>query len=92
MKTNLKVILAAASLATLASPVLAQSLINRVYDERPAVSISNAYGSGAAYGAGAGLRTERGVRTVRSAPVIERSQIQIDDAEHVAFPQQSNGN
>jgi hypothetical protein len=86
MNTNLKVILAAASLATLASPVLAQSLINRVYDERPAANISNAHGSVA------GLRTERSVRAAHTAPVVEKKQIRLDDAEHVAFPQQDNGN
>jgi hypothetical protein len=86
MKTNLKVIMTAISLATLASPVMAQSLINRAYVEQPAADISNARGSVA------GLRVERNARTERAEPVIGRSHIQVDDAVHVAFPQQDNGN
>jgi hypothetical protein len=86
MKTNLKVILAAVSLATVASPVMAQSLINRPYVEQPAADISNARGSVA------GIRVERSARTERAAPIAGRSHIQVDDAVHVAFPQQDNGN
>jgi hypothetical protein len=85
MKTNLKLIAAAIGLATLASPVMAQSLINRAYVEQPAAAadISNARGSVV------GVRAERAART---APVIERNQIHVDDAVHVPFPQQDNGN
>ena len=63
MKTNLKVILTAAGIAVLASPVMAQSPSR----------LHNAHGS------------------VATAPVVEGSQIRIDDAVHVAFPQQSGG-
>jgi hypothetical protein len=84
MKTNLKVIAAAIGLATLASPVMAQSLINRAYIEQSAAAdISNARGSVV------GVRAERAART---APVVERNQIHVDDAVHVPFPQQDNGN
>ena len=81
MNTNLKVILTAISIATLASPVMAQSLTTRPYVGESAANISNAHGSVA------------GARRERVAPVIERNQIHIDDAVHVPFPQQSaNGN
>jgi hypothetical protein len=83
MKTNLKVILAAASLATLASPVMAQSLINRAYIERPTANISNAYGSVAGVQA---------ARTSRTAPATGSNPYHINDAVHVPFPQQDNGN
>jgi hypothetical protein len=62
MKTNVKVILAAAGIAVLASPAMA----------RTASSIHKAHGS-------------------VTAPVVEGSQIRIDDAVHVPFPQQSEG-
>jgi hypothetical protein len=80
MNTNLKVILTAVSIATLASPVMAQSLTTRPYVGHSAADISNAHGSVA------GARKER---TERVAPVVERNQIHIDDALHVPFPQQS---
>jgi hypothetical protein len=78
MKTSLKVILTAVSIATLASPVVAQSLITRPDVGESAANISNAYGPVA------GARRER---THRVAPAIERSQIHIDGAGHVPFPQ-----
>ena len=86
MNTNLKVILAAVSLATLASPVMAESWFNNAYNlERPAAAdISNAHGSVAG--------APHTARTMRSAPVTERSQVQVGDAVHVPFPQQDNGN
>ncbi len=76
MNTNLKVILTAISIATLASPVMAQSLTTRPYVAASAANISNAHGS------------VSGARRARVAPVTERNQIQIDDAVHVQFPQQ----
>jgi hypothetical protein len=63
MNTNLKVILAAISLAALASPVMAQSLITRPDVGEPAAS--NAYGTVDA----------RREHMERAAPVIQRDQI-----------------
>jgi hypothetical protein len=80
MNTNLKVILTALSIATLASPVMAQSLTTRPYIGQSAANISNAHGSVA------GARRER---TERVAPAVERNQIHIDDAVRVPFPQPS---
>ncbi len=79
MNTNLKVILTAISIATLASPVMAQSLTTRPYAGTSAVDISNAHGSVA------GARRQQ---TERVAPVTEGNQIHIADAVHVQFPQQ----
>lgn len=57
MKTSLKVILTAVSIATLASPVMAQSLITRPYVGEWAANSSNADGAVAgARGAGGGER------------------------------------
>jgi hypothetical protein len=72
MRTSLKVILAATAVATLASPVMAQSESHR----HAASEISKARGS---------------VARTRTAPVIQRNQMQLDDAVHVPFPQQSGG-
>jgi hypothetical protein len=69
----MKVILAATAIATLASPVMAQSESHR----HATSGISNAHGS---------------VTRTRTAPVTQGNQVQIDDAEHVPFPQQSGGN
>jgi hypothetical protein len=74
--TGLKVIVAAAAIAALASPVMAQSASSR-HGVPWAASVSNARGSVA--------------RAPRGAGVIEGNQIHVDDAVHVAFPQQSNG-
>ena len=79
MNTNLKVILTAIGIATLASPVMAQSLTTQPYVGASAANISNAHGS---------VSGARRARTERVAPVTERNQIQIDDAVHVQFPQQ----
>jgi hypothetical protein len=83
MNTNLKVILTAIGIATLASPIMAQSLTTRPYVGQyvgqSAADISNAHGSVA------GARKER---TQRAAPVVESNQIHIDDPLHVPFPQQ----
>jgi hypothetical protein len=82
MRTSMKVILTAMSVAVLASPVMAQS------EPRPqaapsatTTTISNAHGSAA--------RTH----TTRPAPATntEGSQIRLDDCVHVAFPQCSGG-
>jgi hypothetical protein len=74
--TGLKVILATAAIAALASPVMAQSVSSR-HAAPWAGAVSNAHGSVA--------------RAPRGAAVIEGNQIHLDDAVHVAFPQQSNG-
>jgi hypothetical protein len=74
MKTSLKVMMAAISIATLASPVMAQSLITR-----PDVGdVSNAH---------APVADSHRERTERAAPILERNQIHIDDA--VPFSRQS---
>jgi hypothetical protein len=65
MNTNLKVILAAISIATLASPVMAKS---NSHDAAPAAGYS------------------------RTAPAVQGNPYHIDDAVHVAFPQQDAGN
>jgi hypothetical protein len=65
MNTNLKVILTAISLVTLASPVMAQSLITRPDVGDPAASNSS-------YGTVADARREH---MGRVAPVIQRDQI-----------------
>jgi hypothetical protein len=73
MRTNLKVILTAVSVAVLASPAMAQ------YESHvpPVTSISHAHGSAAH------------AHTGRLAPgtITEGSQIRLDDCVHVAFPQ-----
>jgi hypothetical protein len=66
MNTNLKVLLTAMSIATLASPVMAKSDSHR-YAAQPEAGIS------------------------RTAPVSQGNQIHINDAVHVAFPQQDSG-
>jgi hypothetical protein len=72
MKTSLKVVMAAASIATLASPVMAQSLITR-----PDVGdVSNAHASVA----------DSRSRRERVAPADERNQARIDDAAPFAQP------
>jgi hypothetical protein len=88
MNTNLKVLLTAIGIATLASPVMAQSMTNRPYVGTSAVDISNAHGSvlSNARGSVAGARRER---TERVAPITEGNQVHIDDAVHTPFPQQS---
>ena len=80
MNTNLKVILTAISIATLASPVMAQSLATHRYVGASAANIANAHGSVA------GARRER---TERVAPVVDTNQLYVDDALRVQFPQQS---
>jgi hypothetical protein len=74
MRTNLKVILTAVSVAVLASPAMAQSESHAV---PPAASISHARGSAAH------------AHTGRLTPgtITEGSQIRLDDCVHVAFPQ-----
>jgi hypothetical protein len=83
MNTNLKAILTAISLATLASPVMAQSLITRPDVGESAAHFSNPYG------AVAGVRREH---MDRMAPVTRRDQIHTGNAVHVPFPQQDGGN
>jgi hypothetical protein len=75
MRTNLKVILAAAAIAVLASPVMAESASHP--PAAPAASIANARGSVAH------------TRTNRLAPAaaVQGSQIRLDDCIHVTFPQ-----
>jgi hypothetical protein len=74
--TSLKVILASAAIAALASPVMAQYASSR-HAAPSAATISNARGSVA--------------RAPRGAAVIEGNQFHVDDAVHVPFPQRSNG-
>jgi len=74
--TSLKVMLAAAAIAALASPVMAQSASSR-HAAPWAGTVSNARGSVA--------------RAPRGAAVIEGNEIHVDDAVHVPFPQRSNG-
>jgi hypothetical protein len=76
MRTNLKVILAATAIATLASPVMAQSESHRY---AAATSVSADHGAAAR------------ARTPRVAPAIEGNPFHIDDAVHVPFPQDGRG-
>ena len=62
MTTSLKMILATAAIAALASPVAAQGLVTRAYITNPAPSISNAHGS------------VGGARRKLEAPVAEQNQ------------------
>jgi hypothetical protein len=75
MRRNPKVILAAAAIAVLASPVMAQAESHR--HAAPSASIANARGS------------VGHTRTGRFAPAVpvEGSQIRLDDCIHVTFPQ-----
>ena len=75
MRTNLKVILAAAAIAALASPVMAASASHR--HAAPSASIANARGSVAH------------TRTNRLAPgvAVEGGRIRLDDCVHIPFPQ-----
>lgn len=76
MKTSLKVILTAMTVAVLASPVMAQP---ESHPHAASASISHAHGSAA--------RTHAG----QLAPV-ESNQVHVDDCVHVAFPQCTGGN
>ncbi len=76
MRTSLKVILAATAIAILASPVMAQSESHRY---AAATSVSGEHGSI--------TRT----RMPRVAPAIEGNPFHINDAVHVAFPQDGKG-
>jgi hypothetical protein len=75
MKTNLKVILTAVSVAVLASPAMAQS---ESHAARPAASISSHARGSAAH-----------AHTSRVAPqaAAEESHVRLDDCVHVTFPQ-----
>jgi hypothetical protein len=101
MKTSLKVIITAASIAAIASPVMAQSGMMAIssdawqgYDAwqrgtgQPASQMP-ANNIARAHGSVArAVSNARGSAAgARTAPVIE-NQIQIDDAVHVQFPQQ----
>jgi uncharacterized lipoprotein YbaY len=72
MRTSLKAILAAAAIAVVASPVMAQSE-SRAY-AAPSASVANARGSVAQ-------------TTSPLGAVVGRNQIRLDDCVHVAFPQ-----
>jgi len=78
MRTNLKVILAAAAIAALASPVMAQSE-SHPHAAPLAAGVSNAHGH---------VVRARTARPVAGA--VEGGQYQVDDCVHVAFPQCSD--
>jgi hypothetical protein len=73
MNTNLKVILTAVGIATLASPVMAQTNSN----SRVPPSISNAHGSASH------VRTHRAA----SAAIPEGGPVHVDDCVRTTFPQ-----
>jgi hypothetical protein len=75
MKTNLKVILTAVSVAVLASPAMAESESHAV---PAAASVSSHPRGSAAHAHAARLAPET---------VTEGSHVRLDDCVHVAFPQ-----
>jgi hypothetical protein len=90
MTTSLKVILTAAAIAVLASPVMAESGRLAVSSDNwqaageaqhaatPPANIARAHGS---------VSHSRASRFVPAAGTEEGKQIRIDDCVHVAFPQ-----
>jgi hypothetical protein len=90
MTTSLKVILAAAAISVLASPVMAESGRQTVSSDewnaagetqhaaRPPANIARAHGS---------VSHSRASRFVPAAGTEEAKQIRIDDCVHVTFPQ-----
>lgn len=76
MKTSLKVILTAVSIAVLASPVMAEPN-SHSHAARHAADISNAHGS----------VSRARVRRLRPTVANDSGRIYIDDCVHVPFPQ-----